>query len=504
MGDIPLNIRIQLIDAISKALVRVEQSMKSLQTVSTNLGNALKSTGRELNQLGSRFAVLGGSITAPLVLAFRQASQSSLQYADTMNRVESITQQFSESIASSLQPVIERFLKVLQSVLNEWNSLSQATRDTIVQTTLATGVFLTFGGVLLKIVGTISTIAGAFFQLLGALNPITIAIGAVVAGLVLMTVYWEKVRSVAIPVINGMEVALGTLQIGFLNLRQTAINVLSTIVEKLAQVYELYAKIPGPQQKIFLFYRDLAGKAQAGLAALGQTTATEIKKIEEDISKIFSGENGAIVENIEGIGDTLKKVMDFFKRTVSSDTLPEVRNNFKYMETIAKQTGDGMKRAFEDGFFNIMKGRFKDLQDVAISFGDTVLRAISQALAQFVLINTLGKLPFFAGVFHNGGAIKKAHSGMLSRDEQIIKVRTGEGILNPSAMRSLGEDNFNRLNQGQPMKVGGGGGVNINIFQSISAWDAQDVYRNRKVLADAVSSEISNNQSIRDVIKRNT
>ena len=46
------------------------------------------------------------------------------------------------------------------------------------------------------------------------------------------------------------------------------------------------------------------------------------------------------------------------------------------------------------------------------------------------------------------------------------------------------------------------GGQTIQITQVIQAWSAEDVYRNRRMLAEAISEEIRKNSSTRGVIQR--
>jgi len=46
--------------------------------------------------------------------------------------------------------------------------------------------------------------------------------------------------------------------------------------------------------------------------------------------------------------------------------------------------------------------------------------------------------------------------------------------------------------------------VTININQVIQAWDAQDVWRNRKALSNAIADDIYNNGKIRSVIRSYT
>ena len=111
-------------------------------------------------------------------------------------------------------------------------------------------------------------------------------------------------------------------------------------------------------------------------------------------------------------------------------------------------------------------------------------------------------------LFHQGGLIRKhrgglirAHSGLVP-DEVPIIAQTGEGILSRQGMRALGgPDNLKSLNRGEGA---GAGGVTININQVIQAWDAQDVWRNRKALSNAIADDIYNNGKIRSVIRSYT
>jgi hypothetical protein len=87
----------------------------------------------------------------------------------------------------------------------------------------------------------------------------------------------------------------------------------------------------------------------------------------------------------------------------------------------------------------------------------------------------------------------------MASDEVPIIAQTGEGILSRKGMSSLGKGGLDRLNNGQG---GGGGGVNITIAPVIQAWDAADVYKNRKMITDAVAQDILNNGQIRKVIQQ--
>ena len=68
-------------------------------------------------------------------------------------------------------------------------------------------------------------------------------------------------------------------------------------------------------------------------------------------------------------------------------------------------------------------------------------------------------------------------------------------------MRALGgSENLKSLNEGKSAK----GSITINVNQVIQAWDAQDVWRNRKMLSNAIADDIYNNGKIRSVIRSYT
>jgi hypothetical protein len=105
-------------------------------------------------------------------------------------------------------------------------------------------------------------------------------------------------------------------------------------------------------------------------------------------------------------------------------------------------------------------------------------------------------------VYHSGGEIFpiRAHTG-LAVDEIPIIAQTGEGVLSRRGMAALGgPENLKFLNEGKSLRPG----ITINVNQVIQARDAQDVWRNRKMLSNAIADDIYNNGKIRSVIRNYT
>ncbi len=176
-----------------------------------------------------------------------------------------------------------------------------------------------------------------------------------------------------------------------------------------------------------------------------------------------------------------------------------------------------MQNAFSDFFFKAFTGELRTLNEIFVDFGRAVLQMISNILAKLLLIKFFTAIAGASGtifgvdvgaLFHHGGVIRKhygglirAHAGLAPDDVPII-AQTGEGILSRQGMRALGgPDNLRSLNRGEGS---GAGGVTIHINQVIQAWDAQDVWRNRKMLSNAIADDIYNNGKIRSVIRSYT
>jgi hypothetical protein len=103
--------------------------------------------------------------------------------------------------------------------------------------------------------------------------------------------------------------------------------------------------------------------------------------------------------------------------------------------------------------------------------------------------------------FHDGGVIGPiyAHSG-LAPDEVPIIAQRGEGVLSRKGMAAIGgSDKLRALNSGRSGERGQT--VNYAPIMVIQAWDASDVYRNRKTLVAAIENDIMSNGSLRRAIK---
>lgn len=75
------------------------------------------------------------------------------------------------------------------------------------------------------------------------------------------------------------------------------------------------------------------------------------------------------------------------------------------MQSLARSVADGMSQSFSDGFFDVITGNFKDLPNVARSFTNSMVRAVTDELAKLVTAPILGQLRNLLGTGALGAAL---------------------------------------------------------------------------------------------------
>ncbi len=317
--------------------------------------------------------------------------------------------------------------------------------------------------------------------------------------------------------VQGITTALnGLLSIG--------IEFFQKMMVPLIKFYELLGKLPG---NIGETYR------QASLEVKKFSESLEEKKIKFNVSGLTQGLDQArrafklaseesAREAIEQYDLVFAKVQETGVKTAKvlrdvagqiGEGAKEASKQFSAMEEFAKQSARNMQNAFSQFFFKAFTGELRSIKEVFADFGRAVLQMISNILAKLLLIKMFTAMAGPGGqifgvpigaLFHRGGMVRKHNGGLiqahngLAPDEVPIIAQTGEGVLSRRGMAALGgSDNLRALNRGE----GIGGGVTINVNQVIQAWDAQDVWRNRKMLSNAIADDIYNNGKIRSVIR---
>jgi len=293
----------------------------------------------------------------------------------------------------------------------------------------------------------------------------------------------------------------------------------------LIKFYELLGKLPGSVGET---YRQAAAEVERFSQSLEDNTIQfNVEGLTQGLEEARQAFNLAAQESakeaiaqydlvfakVKDTGDKTAEILKNVAKEVGKGA-EEAGKQFNAMEEFAKQSARNMQNAFSDFFFKAFTGELRSVKEVFADFGRAVLQMISNILAKLLLIKmftamagaggTIFGVPV-ASLFHQGGTIQRrnrafirAHSG-LAPDEVPIIAQTGEGVLSRRGMRAIGgSDNLRSLNNGESIQ---GEGITINVNQVIQAWDAQDVWRNRKMLSNAIADDIYNNGKIRSVIR---
>jgi len=309
------------------------------------------------------------------------------------------------------------------------------------------------------------------------------------------------------------------------SLLRFATDFFQSLMVPLIKFYELLGKLPGSVGET---YRQAAAEVERFSDSLeDKTIQFNVDGLTQGLEEARQAFNLAAEESAREamaqydlvfakVKDTGDKTADILKNVAKEvgKSAEEAGKQFNAMEEFAKQSARNMQNAFSEFFFKAFTGELRSIKDVFADFGRAVLQMISNILAKLLLIKLFTAMAGPSGqifgvsvgsLFHKGGTIEKgnrafirAHSG-LAPDEVPIIAQTGEGVLSRRGMQSLGgSDNLRALNNGESIR---GEGITINVNQVIQAWDAQDVWRNRKMLSNAIADDIYNNGKIRSVIR---
>ena len=508
-----LEIVMKLKDEVTKRLQGIEGNIQKFANSCKQLGGTMRQVGREISQVGQNLIFMGGALTGPLALAFKSAEKYSLSVSNELKRLDNAFIGLRVSIAEALLPVVHQVANVFGNLLNLWNRLSPATQAMIVQTIAVSGIFLTLGGIVLSLVGRFTRLGGIIIDLIGKFalfalaNPWLVGIAVVVAGLI---VVFLKFRDVAVPVLNAIEIACQMVYIGFVKLIKYLLIGFDNLALGLEKFYEVLGKIPG---KLGEPYREASQHIKTfrdNLQGLIKASDMEMDRVGNKISNVLVTGEGSLVKGYDKAKNAIAGFIDALKNLGKDIKIDEVAQKFDAIQSMAEGTARSLGAVFKHFFSDAFKGQIDDVRDYFAELGNMMLEVLAEVFAKMILVKTIGSIfpgmiPFFhqgGMVYHSGGEVLpiRAHAG-LAIDEVPIVAQTGEGVLSRRGMRALGgSENLKSLNEGKSAK----GSITINVNQVIQAWDAQDVWRNRKMLSNAIADDIYNNGKIRSVIRSYT
>ena len=508
MNNRTLEIILKLKDELTKKMVGVEGALRQFSVNMKNLSRDLKKIGTDVQHVGNFFIGFGAVLTGPLALAFNASAKYSRKVSDEIEHAKTVSTAFQLSLANALVPVMQTINNLLGRAYKAWVDLGEAKQRTIVQVVFLTGVFATLGGLILRVIGSVMKTAGTIISLVMKLNPVSIAVMAIVGAVVLMIEYWEQCRDVVIPVLNAIEAGLSVIASGLASVVSASVKPMAFLLGLYEKLMALLSKLPGPQQKLFQSITDGLSKARKELDKFSASANDISDGLAGHAVETWAGKEGVLASGMDGLSKKWKELKSSLSDgginyDLLKSQLDAAEANAKLwantMTTITQQTAQSMSSSMSTIFFDAFTGQLKSAKDYLADFGRSILQVLSQALAKLVLVKTIGAaFPGMASFFHQGGVVR-AHSGYLASDEIPIIAQSGEGIISRRGMASLGASNLQRLNRGEG---GGNGGVTININPVIQAWDASDVMRNKNALTAIIGESIKNNSEIRTIIRK--
>jgi len=390
----------------------IKKSFSNLAAGLEEFEKATKSIARDLSQVGSTVALLGASISGPLVFALNSASKSSADAAVQVKRFQDTTLNFQKEIASSVIPVFSKMNDVLGNLFAAFQRIDQTLRDQILQGALVTGVFLAFSGaitiVVAKVIGLASNIASlsAKFLVFAAANPLILAVGA---SIVALTVLMFKFKAVSDVVLSTFQVMFILLQNGFLTVRAALEKFVSISLDNISKIFVALSNIPGPMQEQFAAFGQLLNNQSALLnrfayqdiqavndkaAELGQILATGqgtwsmgFEDLKTKVSEFFAVLTGGTEE-----GSIVQTFTDGFK-TGLDEIGAKLSNLGLIGADIAKTFHAGMSAAISDVILGV-----KSAKEAFADFGRLILKTIVDYVAQWIAFQILAKSLALIGV----------------------------------------------------------------------------------------------------------
>ena len=206
---------------------RDQKAMAIFGKSADSLAGIIDDGGAALKQYGDEAEALGLVLSEDTVGNLNEINDT---IDKTKAQVGGSLAQLGATLATTLSPVLEKVVGLIQKVSEKIAALTPEQTETIMKIlgiVAAIGPVLTIGGKLISMIGTVTSAVGAVVGVLG--GPLTIAIAAVVAAGVLLYKNWDKVKATAIAVKDGVVNAFNTLKNGV----NTAIDVVRSKIDTL-------------------------------------------------------------------------------------------------------------------------------------------------------------------------------------------------------------------------------------------------------------------------------
>lgn len=358
MANVDLNIVLKLIDqatadikksigqqsdAVEDLRKKEKKSFEQWQKDTEKLSNELKNLGRNVSQVGNAVALFSGAILAPMILSLRNATKSSAEVSESMQRLGDISSEFQRKIAESLLPTINGFINGLTKLYNIFLSIPQPMRDTALQGLFMVGVFGVLGGVIVKLIGDVLKLASNLTSLLvtfakfALVNPHIVLLGIALTGVLILMLKFKPVADV---VLNSFQILWNSVRLLIESVKLSQQKFIESILRGVADVLSATAFIDRVHHTALTnAANDVIGLADNyGVAA--DRSIFEIKRLSSEMGNLITMKPGDFALNF----DEGKKAIDDFIKSFSdiqTKGIEPTRQAYRQLtEDIVRQEND--------------------------------------------------------------------------------------------------------------------------------------------------------------------
>ena len=510
-SDAQANIILRLKDEFSRGL---QQAGKEFGSFAQSVDRA----GTAIARAGMKMVAIGTTMNAPFFAAAAAMKDYSFAASNEMIRLNNEVLSLSKTLSEAAMPTIRAFNDNFSRLVNTLKNVDPVLLQNIAHWAMVVGQILIVSGTIEIFVGKtlslfgkllipIANVGKAIAGILVAANPVFLAIAVALVTIITLTDKWGLAFRV---VLDSLEFVAATIM--------NAFSMLNSMLLKTIEIFVRVASLnlPGPAKKM-----------ADEIKAAADSSWKDSQKMALAMQNIITGKGGAssngIASTIASIKASVKSIKDAWN-SAGNEIETVMKDAGLRIKELGYQMSDGFASAFDQmlfegkSFADSLTSIFKQMgRDILKDFMSTVGKNLINSVlgvsgtqsgsgiggllgaglgSVFGPIGTaIGGLFGGALKFHEGGPIY-AHNG-LAPDEVPIIAQTGEGVLSRRGMGAIGgSGNLRKLNSGQSS----GGGQTIVINQVIQAWDATDVYRNRKILSQSIEEEIKNNGNMRRTI----
>lgn len=293
---------------------KIKSSFEKASRASIQFSDQMKMLGKTISMAGMTMTFFGTGITAPFILALKNSAQNSTALAMKIDNLKAVFQDFQLKMATAVIPIVDRFSNVVANLNIFLNSLSPAMVNTVMQTTMMVGIFLTFGGILTAVVGKVITLIAnlnkllAIFMGFAAANaPLLLIAGSIAVIIALMF----KFQVVANVVMNTFQILFLSLKIGFDLIVITVNGAILGIMQTIDWLMQQLGKLPG-----FLgggIARDISQSLQPAIRELAMSVdnaRNDIQNSVNAIGDIFRTGTGTWAESFDKFKIKIDEVKD--------------------------------------------------------------------------------------------------------------------------------------------------------------------------------------------------